>query len=140
MRRLLLVLLLIVTLVTPFARPVPVDAAGQELYPDDDGTTFATFSANEHVTIVFGTILFACDFFYPTADVYVVQGTPTVGDTLTDVNGKQNTVFGAYRGLFSPRSRSPSRPVLSAMVGTPSSTTNARTATRRHRRRLHRCL
>ena len=67
---------------------------------DDDGASFARFGPNRSVTIAFGRVAFACDAFFPTADVYVVSGTPGNGATLTDVSGGVNTVFGATGGLF----------------------------------------
>lgn len=99
MRRLLVVLMVLVTSV-PLARPAPVAAAGQIL-EWDDGSSFKLFGANEGVFIAHGTIEFACDFIFPTADVYVIQGSPAVGATLSDINGTPNTVFGATGGLFS---------------------------------------
>jgi hypothetical protein len=68
---------------------------------DDEGTAFARFGPNQAVTIAQGTVLFACDSFFPTANVYVVSGTPALGGTLTDVSGTPNTVFGFTGGLFS---------------------------------------
>src|SRR3546814_13722828 len=42
------------------------------------------------------------DWFQPTADLYVVGGGATLieGTSLTDVAGKQNTVFGGFAGQF----------------------------------------
>jgi PKD repeat protein len=73
--------------------------AGDLLW-DDEGTTFARFGPNQTVAIAQGTILFACDSFFPTADVYVVKGSPAPGAVLVDVSGTPNTVFGFSGGFF----------------------------------------
>lgn len=82
------------------ASPAAAQGSG-ELFWDDEATTFASFGPNESVTIAFGTIGFGCDAFFPTADVYVMASPPTLGDTLADLSGTPNTVFGATGGLFS---------------------------------------
>ena len=79
----------------------PVQANHQELTWDDDGSTFTTFGANAAVTISLGFIEYACDSFFATADIYVLDAIPLPGATLADVGGAANTVFGASNGLFS---------------------------------------
>jgi hypothetical protein len=79
----------------------PARASHQELTWNDDGATFATFGPNEAVTITLGFIEFACDTFFHTADIYIVDAVPVNGTQLHDVGGVENTVFGAAAGLFS---------------------------------------
>ncbi|HYI15235.1 MAG TPA: PKD domain-containing protein, partial [Thermomicrobiales bacterium] len=99
MRRLLLVLVIIAAFITPFSRPAPASAAGQIL-EWESGPGFATFGANASVFIALGTVEFQCDFIFPTANIYVVQGNPGDGAALVDVSGSPNTVVGATGGVF----------------------------------------
>lgn len=64
------------------------------LWNKNDGQ-LASFGPGEALTL-YGAIEFACDTFFPTADIYIVKGNP--GSTLTDVSGTPNTAFGSGLG------------------------------------------
>lgn len=70
------------------------------LWWNEGGSTFKVFGANQYVTIYQGSIDYLCDFLYPTADIYVVRGTPALGDDLVDVSGTPNTVQAVSGGVF----------------------------------------
>ena len=84
-------------LVVAAAPPASADV-GQFLWLDEQGTEAGVYGPNSQVVINLGAIAYACDFIYPTADVYVVSGVPGDGATLTDVSGGKNTVFGSWGG------------------------------------------
>ena len=96
----LLVLVFLASFTVPLAHPAPA-GANDQILEWDDGSSFHVFGANQAVTIAFGTVEFACDFIYPSADIYVMEDPPSLGDTLTDINDVPNTVIGAGGGLFS---------------------------------------
>ena len=74
---------------------------GKLLLFGEDGTDTTTIGPNGAADVWLGQIDYLCDFFYPTADIYVVSGTPGAGGTLTDVSGAPNVVFGSWGGGFS---------------------------------------
>src|SRR5690606_37592595 len=72
---------------------------GQFLWLNEDGAESATYGPNSVVMIDLGAIAYACDTFYPTADIYVIAGgAPADGAPLTDVSGGVNVVFGSWGG------------------------------------------
>lgn len=77
----------------------PTPAGAAFLWMTEDGSESGTYGPNAVISINLGAIEYACDTFFPAADVYLISGgAPADGATLTDVSGGVNVVLGTWGG------------------------------------------